>query len=72
MVLEDSIKMRTTLELERDEASSRAKKLSKQVERLELELKESRVNVKDVKSQLADAAEYKVLLTFYHVKTTKS
>jgi protein subunit release factor B len=60
MILEESVKMRTTLELERDEASSRAKKLMKQVERMETDLRDSRVNIKDVKSQLADAAEYKV------------
>jgi len=59
-LLEDSMKLRTTLELERDEACSRSKKLLKHVERLELDLKESRISVKDLKSQLADATEYKV------------
>ncbi len=61
MVLEESVKMRTTLELERDEALSRARKHIKQIERLELELKEARLNSKDVKGQLADATEYKVI-----------
>jgi protein subunit release factor B len=66
MILEESVKMRTTLELERDEASSRAKKLMKQVERMETDLRDSRVNIKDVKSQLADAAEYKVNSKLMH------
>ena len=61
MVLEESVKLRSSLELERDEATSRAKKLIKQVERLELELADSRMCIKDLKSQLADAAEYKVM-----------
>jgi G:T/U-mismatch repair DNA glycosylase len=62
MVLEESVKMRTTLELERDEALSKARKLIKQVERQDLDLKESRLANKDMRSQLTDAAEYKVFL----------
>lgn len=61
MVLEESVKLRTTLELERDESCARSRKLMKQVERLELDLKEARVTIKDLKSQLTDAAEYKVI-----------
>ncbi|XP_021945460.1 coiled-coil domain-containing protein 170 [Folsomia candida] len=61
MVLEDSVKMRTTLELERDEALSRARKHIKQIERIELELKEARINLKEMKGQLADATEYKII-----------
>jgi G:T/U-mismatch repair DNA glycosylase len=62
MVLEESVKMRTTLELEREEALSKARKLIKQVERQDLDLKESRLANKDMRSQLTDAAEYKVFL----------
>lgn len=59
-LLEDSIKLRRTLELERDEACSRSKKQIKQIERLEMDLKEARLSLKDLKSQLTDATEYKV------------
>lgn len=45
---------------ERDEALSRARKHIKQIERIELELKEARINLKEMKGQLADATEYKV------------
>ncbi|CAG7721057.1 unnamed protein product, partial [Allacma fusca] len=59
LVLEESVKLRSTLELERDEACSRAKKLMKQLERLDLDVQENRISNKDLKGQLADAAEYK-------------
>lgn len=62
LLLEDSVKLRTTLEQERDEAYSRSKKLLKQNERTEIDLKEAKVAIKDLKSQLTDAAEYKVRL----------
>ena len=61
-ILEDSVKLRTSLEMERDESCSRAKKLLKQTERLELDLRDARISIKDLKSQLADAAEYKVCI----------
>lgn len=66
MVLEESVKLRTSLELERDESCARSKKLLKQLERLELDLKEARVTIKDLKSQLTDAAEYKVCIHTIH------
>jgi hypothetical protein len=38
----------------------RVKKMLKQVDRVQLQLAESRAQVRDLKTQLADATEYKV------------
>jgi hypothetical protein len=38
----------------------RVKKLLKQAERLQLQLAEARAHARDLKAQLADAADYKV------------
>jgi hypothetical protein len=38
----------------------RVKKLLKQVDRLQLQLSEARAHSRDLKAQLADAADYKV------------
>ncbi|XP_046388712.1 coiled-coil domain-containing protein 170 [Ischnura elegans] len=57
---EESTRIRSILEGERDNANLRVKKLLKQVERLQLQLTEERDTIKSLKSQLADAADYKI------------
>ncbi|XP_063235771.1 coiled-coil domain-containing protein 170 isoform X2 [Bacillus rossius redtenbacheri] len=57
---EDGTRARTLLESERDEANLRVKKLLKQVERLQLEVSEARAQTRELKTQLGDAAEYKI------------
>jgi len=60
VTLEESVKLRTSLELERDDAVGRVKNIMKQLERVEIECREQKLRVRELKSQLADAAEYKV------------
>lgn len=57
---EDSTKVKTLLQSERDEANLRVKKLLKQVERLQIQLSDSKAQCRDLNSQLAEAADYKV------------
>ncbi|CAB3378946.1 Hypothetical predicted protein [Cloeon dipterum] len=59
-VQEDNTRIRNLLEGERDEANIRVKKMLKQIDRMQLQLAESRAQVRDLKSQLADATEYKI------------
>jgi hypothetical protein len=44
----------------------RVKKLLKQVDRFQLQLAEVRAHCRDLKTQLADAADYKVSPFLYH------
>ncbi|PSN31683.1 hypothetical protein C0J52_24643 [Blattella germanica] len=48
------------LETERDEANLRVKKVMKQMDRLQLQLAEAKAHARDLKTQLADAADYKI------------
>lgn len=57
---EDSTKMKTILQTERDESLLRNKKLGKQVDKLNLQLSDARAQIRDLNSQLAEAADYKV------------
>ncbi|KAJ8985384.1 hypothetical protein NQ317_007541 [Molorchus minor] len=57
---EDNAKTRTLLQSERDEANARIKKLVKQVDRLQLQLAEAKSQIRDLNSQLAEAADYKI------------
>ncbi|GFG36972.1 hypothetical protein Cfor_05393, partial [Coptotermes formosanus] len=57
---EENGRVRSMLETERDEANLRVKKLLKQVDRLQLQLSEARAHSRDLKAQLADAADYKI------------
>lgn len=57
---EDNMKVKCLLQTERDEASLRSKKLSKQVDRLQLQLTEAKAQCRDLNTQIAEAAEYKV------------
>lgn len=57
---EDNTKVKCLLQTERDEASLRSKKLSKQVDRLQLQLTEAKAQCRDLNTQIAEAAEYKV------------
>lgn len=57
---EDNTKVKTILQSERDEANLRVKKLVKQVDRLQLQLADSKAQVRDLNAQLAEAADYKV------------
>ncbi|GLH16414.1 Uncharacterized protein GBIM_20687 [Gryllus bimaculatus] len=57
---EENGRIRSMLETERDEANLRAKKVLKQMDRLQLQLNESRNHMRDLKTQLSDAADYKI------------
>ncbi|CAD1478361.1 unnamed protein product, partial [Heterotrigona itama] len=57
---EDSVKMKSLLQSERDEANLRAKKLSKQIDRLQAQLLEERSRNRELSAQLTEAADYKI------------
>ncbi|CAH0746928.1 unnamed protein product [Bemisia tabaci] len=57
---ENSCRVRSLLEAEKDEANLKVKKLLKQADRLQLQLTEARALSNDLKIQLAEAANYKV------------
>ncbi|XP_030767167.1 coiled-coil domain-containing protein 170-like [Sitophilus oryzae] len=57
---EDTAKTKCLLQSERDEANARVKKLVKQVDRLQLQLSEAKSQIRDLNSQLAEAADYKI------------
>lgn len=57
---EDNTKTKCLLQSERDEANARVKKLIKQVDRLQLQLSEAKSQIRDLNSQLGEAADYKV------------
>ncbi|XP_023723104.1 coiled-coil domain-containing protein 170 isoform X2 [Cryptotermes secundus] len=57
---EENGRVRSLLETEKDEANLRVKKLLKQVDRLQLQLAEAKAHSRDLKTQLADAADYKI------------
>lgn len=57
---EDNMKTKCLLQNERDEANMRVKKLVKQVDRLQLQLSDGKSQIRDLNSQLAEAADYKV------------
>ncbi|CAH1965693.1 unnamed protein product [Acanthoscelides obtectus] len=57
---EDTTKAKCLLQQERDEANVRVKKLVKQVDRLQLQLAEAKSQIRELNSQLAEAADYKI------------
>lgn len=59
-VQDESTKLRTLLETERDEANIRAKKLQKQLDKAQLQLTECRAQIRDLKLQLSDAGDCKL------------
>lgn len=59
---EDNIKNKCLLQNERDEANVRVKKLIKQVDHLQVQLSEAKSQIRDLNSQLAEAADFKVIL----------
>lgn len=59
---EDNIKNKCLLQNERDEANVRVKKLIKQVDHLQVQLSEAKSQISDLNSQLAEAADFKVIL----------
>lgn len=59
-IQEDAAKVKAVLQNERDEANVRIKKLLKQVERLQIQLADSKSQCRDLNAQLAEAADYKV------------
>lgn len=59
---EDATKAKCMLQNERDEAHCRAKKLMKQMDRLQLQLGEVKSQCRDLNAQLAEAADYKVIV----------
>ncbi|XP_060871243.1 coiled-coil domain-containing protein 170 isoform X3 [Metopolophium dirhodum] len=59
-VQDESTKLRTLLETERDEANIRAKKLQKQLDKAQLQLTECRAQIRDLKLQISDAGDCKL------------
>ncbi|XP_046812798.1 coiled-coil domain-containing protein 170 isoform X4 [Vespa crabro] len=57
---EDSVRIKSLLQSERDEANLRAKKLTKQVERLQSQLSEEKSRNRELSAQLTEAADYKI------------
>ncbi|XP_006611826.1 coiled-coil domain-containing protein 170 [Apis dorsata] len=57
---EESVKMKSLLQNERDEACLRAKKLSKQTDRLQAQILEERSRNRELSAQLTEAADYKI------------
>ncbi|XP_024943852.1 coiled-coil domain-containing protein 170 isoform X2 [Cephus cinctus] len=57
---DDSVRMKSMLQTERDEANLRAKKLQKQVDRLQTQLTEEKARNRELSSQLTEAADYKI------------
>ncbi|XP_020291933.1 coiled-coil domain-containing protein 170 isoform X2 [Pseudomyrmex gracilis] len=57
---EDSVRMKSLLQSERDEANIRAKKLAKQVDRLQVQLSEEKSRSRELSAQLTEAADYKI------------
>lgn len=64
-IQEDNTKTKCLLQGERDEANLRVKKLVKQVDRLQLQLSEAKSQIRDLNSQLSEAADYKVNIHFH-------
>ncbi|XP_071565098.1 coiled-coil domain-containing protein 170 isoform X3 [Temnothorax nylanderi] len=57
---EDSVRMKSLLQSERDEANIRAKKLAKQVERFQVQLSDEKSRNRELSAQLTEAADYKI------------
>ncbi|EGI59149.1 Coiled-coil domain-containing protein C6orf97 [Acromyrmex echinatior] len=57
---EDSVRMKSLLQSERDEANIRAKKLGKQVDRLQIQLSDEKSRNRELSAQLTEAADYKI------------
>ncbi|KAH0946608.1 hypothetical protein HN011_000080 [Eciton burchellii] len=57
---EDSVRMKSLLQSERDEANIRAKKLAKQLERLQVQLTDEKSQNRELSAQLTEAADYKI------------
>ncbi|CAL7934683.1 unnamed protein product [Xylocopa violacea] len=57
---ENNVRMKSLLENERDEANVRAKKLSKQIDRLQVQLSEERSRNRELTMQMTEAADYKI------------
>lgn len=63
---EDNTRTKCLLQNERDEANMRIKKLVKQVDRLQLQLTDAKTQIRELNSQLAEAADYKVSTHFIY------
>ncbi|KAH8273549.1 hypothetical protein KR018_000733 [Drosophila ironensis] len=59
-IIEDGARGKCMLQGERDDAVCRAKKASKQVDKLSAQLADARSQIAEVKAQLAEAVEYKI------------
>ncbi|XP_018366794.1 PREDICTED: coiled-coil domain-containing protein 170 [Trachymyrmex cornetzi] len=57
---EDSVRMKSLLQSERDEANIRARKLGKQVDRLQIQLSDEKSRNRELSAQLTEAADYKI------------
>ncbi|KAK6640483.1 hypothetical protein RUM44_012178 [Polyplax serrata] len=58
--IEENFRARSTIAVERDEATMKCKKLMKQVEKLESQLADGRSLSQDIKNQLAEAGDFKI------------
>ncbi|XP_076655762.1 coiled-coil domain-containing protein 170 isoform X2 [Halictus rubicundus] len=56
---EDSVRIKSLLQTERDEANLRAKKLAKQLDRLQAQYLEEKARNRELSAQLTEAADYK-------------
>ncbi|XP_043480201.1 coiled-coil domain-containing protein 170 isoform X2 [Leptopilina heterotoma] len=57
---EDSVRVKSMLQSERDEANLRAKKLSKQIDRLQMQANDEKARNRELSAQLTEAADYKI------------
>ncbi|XP_076297051.1 coiled-coil domain-containing protein 170 [Lasioglossum baleicum] len=57
---EDSVRIKSLLQTERDEANLRAKKLAKQLDRLQTQYLEEKARNRELSAQLTEAADYKI------------
>ncbi|XP_017760087.1 PREDICTED: coiled-coil domain-containing protein 170 [Eufriesea mexicana] len=57
---EENVKTKSFLQSERDDANLRARKLSKQIDRLQVLLSEERSRNRELSAQLTEAADYKI------------
>ncbi|XP_033231052.1 coiled-coil domain-containing protein 170 isoform X2 [Belonocnema kinseyi] len=57
---EDGVRVKSMLQSERDEANLRAKKLAKQVDRLQMQLNDEKARSRELSAQLTEAADYKI------------
>ncbi|XP_066599727.1 coiled-coil domain-containing protein 170 isoform X2 [Prorops nasuta] len=58
---EESVRIKSMLQSERDEANLRVKKMTKQIDRLQSQLTEEKARNHELSAQLTEAADYKIM-----------